>query len=288
MSAVTMTRPTRRTGLFRRMGLGGRVALLILVTLAIVAVVAPALLGDEAASQDVANSFAPPSAEHPLGTDALGRDVLSRTLVGTRLSLQLALTSAAIAVGVAVPLGALFGMARARTRKVGASVIDVSLSLPDILIAVIVVTVLGPGGVGAATAIGIAFIPYTARVVFVLSHHVASRDYVMVGRLLGLSRGKLLRAYVLPNIADALAVALLTLLAECIVAVSALSFLGLGVQPPDIDWGSLLTEGVKEFYMSPAAALAPAAMIAVTGLALALVADSVAQGMDPFQKRRTR
>ncbi len=280
--------PRRGHPRVRALSVGGVLVTVVLVALVVVAVVAPPLLEGPAHDQDVLQSYSGLTSEHPLGTDGLGRDVLARTLVGTRLSLGLASLSVLLAAVIGIPAGAALAIVSPRVRRTGAAVIDTSLSVPDVLVAVVIVTVVGVGTKGAVLAVGLASVPYLARVTYILSASIAGRDFVAAARVLGVPRRILLRRYILANIADSMVVTVLALFGECIVAVSALSFLGFGVQAPDIDWGSLLTTGVKDFYLSPAAALAPATMIAITGLALALLADAIARVLNPLVTRGQR
>lgn len=283
---ITSTTPGRVRRVTSSFGVVGMISLTILLALVVLALVAPTIWGESARRQDVPSSFLPAGGDHLLGTDGLGRDILARTLVGTSTSLGLALLSVLVAAVIAVPLGAALGTVGGRTGRWGATGIDISLSLPDLLLAVVIVTLVGTSGRGAALAVGLAFTPYLLRVTFVLASSVTRREFVQAGRLLGVSRRRLMRSYILPNVADTLVVSLLSLFGECLIAVSALSFLGLGVQEPGTDWGSQLTTGVKDFYLSPAAALAPTVMIAITGLTLALFADAVAHAMNPLEHRR--
>jgi peptide/nickel transport system permease protein len=281
--AAVMRRTRSTAAIFGPIGLISAGVLLALVALG---VVAPYIWSDAARSQDLARAFSPAGGETLLGTDGLGRDILARTLVGTSTSLGLALLAVVVAASVAIPLGTFLGTAGGRLTRWGASSIDIGLSLPDLLMAVVIVAVLGTSGTGAAIAVGLAFTPFLLRVTFVLASSVVEREYVQAGRLLGVSRLRLLKSYILPNVGDTLIVTLLALFGECLVAVSGLSFLGLGVQEPTIDWGNQLTSGVKDFYLSPAAALAPTLMIAITGVTLALFADAVAHAMNPLEHRR--
>lgn len=282
-TAVALRRTRSAVTVLGPVGLGSAGILLVLV---VIGFVAPFVWGDAAREQDLVNAFLPAGSEALLGTDGLGRDILARTLAGTSTSLGLALLSVLVAAALAIPIGALLGTAGGRITRWGASTIDIGLSLPDLLVAVVIVAVLGTSGMGAAIAVGLAFTPALLRVTFVLASSVTQREYVQAGRLLGVSRLRLLRSYILPNVGDTLIVTLLSLFGECLVAVSALSFLGLGVQDPTTDWGSQLNTGVKDFYLSPAAALAPTVLIAITGLTLALFADAVAHAMNPLEHRR--
>lgn len=286
MSALTSATRRQAGSVVAVLGPVGLASAAILLALVALGVIAPFVWGDAAREQDLPRAFLPAGSDAILGTDGLGRDVLARTLVGTSTSLGLALLSVVVAAALAIPIGTFLGTAGGRISRWGASSIDIGLSLPDLLVAVVIVAVLGTSGTGAALAVALAFTPYLLRVTFVLASSVTQREYVQAGRLLGVSRTRLLRSYILPNVGDTLVVTLLSLFGECLVAVSALSFLGLGTQEPTTDWGSQLNTGVKDFYLSPAAALAPTLMIALTGLTLALFADAVAHAMNPLEHRR--
>lgn len=266
----------------------GVVGLLLLVGLVVVAIVGPSTWGDKATASDYLNLFAPRSAEHPLGTDGAGRDLLARTLVGTRLSLLLATGSVLIAAVVGIAIGAAVAAAGGRVQRFGSTVIDTWLGFPSILLSVLVVTVLERGAGAATVAIGLSFAPFFARLTLTSAAAVAGRDFVAAGRLLGLSRLRIIRRYILGNIADSLVVAVFSTFGQCLVAVSALSFLGLGVQPEvgaqeryTIDWGVLLDQGVKNFRDAPAGALGPAFAIAVAGLAFGWFGDGLARIFNP-------
>ena len=266
----------------------GVVGLLLLVGLVVVAIVGPSTWGDKATASDYLNLFAPRSADHPLGTDGAGRDLLARTLVGTRLSLLLATGSVLIAAVVGIAIGAAVAAAGGRVQRFGSTVIDTWLGFPSILLSVLVVTVLERGAGAATVAIGLSFAPFFARLTLTSAAAVAGRDFVAAGRLLGLSRLRIIRRYILGNIADSLVVAVFSTFGQCLVAVSALSFLGLGVQPEvgaqeryTIDWGVLLDQGVKIFRDAPAGALGPAFAIAVAGLAFGWFGDGLARIFNP-------
>jgi ABC-type dipeptide/oligopeptide/nickel transport system permease subunit len=263
----------------------GVASLLVTTLLVVIAIFAPMIWGQRAIEQNVADIFGPPSAAHWVGADELGRDIFARTMVATRLSLLLAALSLLLAAGLGVTFGLLVGLARGYWRAWGSGAIDAWLGFPAILLALVIVTVVGPGREGAVLAIGVAFSPYFARLTMTLSTSVSERDYVVAARLAGVSRRRIFTRYILPNIGDSLAIAIFAGFGECLVAVAALSFLGLGTQSPDTDWGQLLTEGVRNIYTAPAAAAFPGVLIALAGVALALLGDVVARALNP---RRTR
>jgi peptide/nickel transport system permease protein len=218
---------------------------------------------------------------HPLGTDGLGRDLLDRVLVATRLSLELAALATAIAAGGGVAIGCLVPLLPRRIGTFVARANDAMLGFPDILLAIFLVTILGAGAGLAALAVGVANIPFFARVVTALAASIGGRDYVASARVLGVRTPRLVSRYFLPNMSETLVSTIFTQTAYSLIAVSSLSFLGLGVQPPQFDWGLLVNQGLQQFYETPYAVLGPAIMIAVTGLTLGLLGDALAHALNP-------
>ena len=259
----------------------GALSLLWLTALVVVAIAAPFFLHARANLVDVLSGGQNPTPAHWLGTDALGRDILARTLVATRLSLELAAAASLVSAAIGLPVGAAIGLLGPRSRTVAMRVIDALLSFPDILIAIFAVAILGTSAVGAALGVGLSAVPWFARLAATLSFSVVGKEYVVAARALGVGRTTILRRYVLANMAEPLVVAVALILGYSLIAVSSLSFLGVGVQPPDYDWGRLLTQGVQAIYETPLAALAPALMIASTGVLFGLAGDSLATAMNP-------
>lgn len=264
-------------GRLGRIGWAGVVSLSILLIIVAVGVIAPMLWQQAVVTLDVPHAFQPPSGSHLFGTDELGRDVLLRTLVATRLSLGLALLATVIACVAGIGFGTMSALSGPRMKRIAGSVIDLSLSLPNLLLAIVVVVALGSSGTTAAIAIGVSYVPHMARLAFNVASSVAEKDYVVAGRVLGLSRARLVVRYIWPNCLDSLAVLGLAVIGGSVTGIAALSFLGLGSQPPNADWGTLLTEGIRNFYTLPMQALAPALIIGVTGLSVALFSDAFAK-----------
>jgi peptide/nickel transport system permease protein len=268
------------------LGLTSILALIGLVVLVCVSVLAPWLLGTAANQMDVLAMGQGPSAQHWLGTDNLGRDILVRTLVATRLSLTLALLATLMSVAIGVPIGILLASAPAIIRTGGARVIDAMLAFPGILLALVVTAIVGPSATGAVLAVGIANVPTFARLSLVLASSTMGQDYVQSARAVGLSRSQLLLRHILPNVGDTLIIAIATNLGLSIVTIASLSFLGLGVTPPDYDWGGMLIEGVRAIYVTPLAAIAPAFGIAMAGMVAAYAGEAVAQLLNPRRRHR--
>jgi ABC-type dipeptide/oligopeptide/nickel transport system permease subunit len=266
-------------------GVAGYIALAAASLLLLVAIIGPPLFGSAADAMDFDAAAAGISAAHWLGTDSLGRDILARTLVATRLSLGLALAATAITLVFAIPLGAALAVSGPRMRNVGARVIDAWLAFPAILLAIVVTTIIGPSVEGAVLAIGIAGVPGVARLTYTLAASAAGRDYVQSARALGVRPWRIVARHVLPNIGDTLAVTAATSLGIAIVSIASLSFLGLGVNPPLVDWGRMLVEGAQTIYVTPAAALGPAGAIALAGMAFGFSGETVGTVINPLRRR---
>ncbi|MEV0096251.1 dipeptide/oligopeptide/nickel ABC transporter permease/ATP-binding protein [Streptomyces sp. NPDC050738] len=258
--------------------------IVLLGGLLLLAVVGPFIWGD-AADTLTGNAHQSASAAHWFGTDALGRDVFARTMAATRPTLVMTLAATAVAAVGGIGFGAVIWVAGPRTRELGQRLIDVMISYPSVLFALIVAAVLGPGATTSVAAIGLATCPAFARLTTNLAASVAGRDFVATARLLGVSPLRLLRRHLLPNIAEPLLVLLSVAFTASLKALSGLSFLGLGA---DFDWGRLLASGLEGIYVNPAPALGPAAAIVVAGLAGGLIGDGLAAAANPGQEHRPR
>lgn len=259
----------------------GIVSGLILLGLTVLVIMGPNGFGDQAVVSDMSRSSEGPSADYRFGTDALGRDILTRTLAATRLSILYASAAVLFAMVVGGLIGGLIAAGGPRVRKVGGAVIDSMMGFGDILLAVVVVAIVGVGAKGAVLAIGVAFTPHFARFTYSLVDSVMVRDYMSAARVVGVNKSGIGTRYVGRNVADSLVIVTFTTVAEGIMAMSSLSFLGLGIQSPQFDWGQMLTDGVKNFYLNPYAALVPATLILITGLAVNLFGDAVARAVNP-------
>ncbi len=256
----------------------GLTATVLTVGVLVLAVVAPILWTDEANAVDTSNILAGPSADHWAGTDNLGRDIFYRTLVATRLSVELALAATVIAVVVGLLLGtASFLLGRRSGRLVNAG-INIAVAFPGILLALFFAVVFGVGATGAVLAIGFAGAPGFGRLTQTLVASVSSRDYVDAARVAGVGRLRILFRHVLPNISEPLVVNATIGAGGALLSFAGLSFLGLGVQQPSYDWGRLLFDGTGSIYVNPAAALAPGIAVLIAGLAFNLFGESVAKG----------
>ncbi|MBS0508208.1 MAG: ABC transporter permease [Proteobacteria bacterium] len=228
----------------------------------------------------------PPSAAHWLGTDAYGRDVASLLLVGARSSILVGV----IAVGIGLSLGAALGLlAAARGGWVEEAIMrlaDFTFAFPALLLAIMLTAVFGPGIVNAIIAIGIFYIPTFARVTRASARAVWARDYILAARACGKGPGRITVEHVLPNIASVLIVQATIQFALAILAEAALSYLGLGTQPPQPSWGRMLAEAQTLMFQAPLLAVWPGLAIALAVLGLNLLGDGLRDLLDPRLARQ--
>ena len=260
---------------------GGIAGAVIFGLLIVLAIVGPIIWGNEANIINLSIAYQSSSAAHPLGTDSLGRDILARTLSGTRLTLELGFFAALISAVVGFGVGTIVAAMSPRFRGAGRRVIEISMSFPPILVALFLVTIIGSGAKGAVIAIGLGAAPGFARLAENYGTSVNSKEFVASARSTGVSRGRLIGRYLLPNMAEPLVLAGLAYFAGSIIDISGLDFLGVGVQPPQFDWGTLLTTGVQAIYVTPWAAIAPAFMITITGVSIVYLGEALARALNP-------
>jgi peptide/nickel transport system permease protein len=222
-----------------------------------------------------------PSAQHLMGTDEFGRDVLSRVVWGAQASLE----AGAVAASIALVAGLLLGMLAAYYGRGADNVImramDVILAFPYILLAIVVTAILGPGLLNAMIAIAIVYIPHYARVIRGSVLSVRSRDYVDAARAMGAPDYRIMWQHVLPNTMAPIIVLTTLIIGNAIIDTAGLSFLGLGTQPPTPDWGNMLSAGRSYVIDSPWIATFPGLAILVTVLAFNLVGDALRDAFDP-------
>lgn len=264
-----------------RLGVAGLVVLAVLVLAAIFgAIVAPFAANE----QEILNRFDGPSWRHWFGTDDLGRDILSRVLIAARGSLQVGAISVGIAMVLGVPIGLAAGYYGGAADAVLMRLMDIVFSFPAILLAIAVVAVRGPGLTNAMIAIGIVYMPIFARITRGSVVTVRNEVYVRAARSLGASDVRIMRKHVFPNVVAPIIVQTSLSLAFAILSEAALSFLGLGVQPPQPSWGRMLADGRGFIKQAPWIGIFPGLAILVTVMAFNLVGDALRDALDPKQK----
>jgi peptide/nickel transport system permease protein len=224
---------------------------IVLLAVVLMAVCAPLLAPYDPLKQDLSNLLAPPNAQHLLGTDNNGRDVLSRVIWGTRVSLVAGLVSVALAVVVGCLIGLAAGYWGGRVDGILMRLIDAVLSFPALVLALALGAVLGAGLGGVLIALGVVYTPTFARLMRGQVLTVRTRDYVQAARVLGGADWWILQRHVLPNSATPIVVQASLSVGFAILAEASLSFLGLGVQPPDPSWGSMINTGRGYLQQAP-------------------------------------
>ena len=230
---------------------------------------------------DVANKLAGPSATHWLGTDSLGRDIVSLLIVGARNSIAVGLIAVGIGIAFGVALGLLAAARRGWIDELVMRAADFTFAFPALLSAIMLTAIYGPGLVTSIVAIGIFNIPVFARITRAAALSIWSRDFVTASRACGKGAWHITFAHVLPNIASLLIVQATIQFALAILAEAALSYLGLGTQPPMPSWGRMLNEAQSMLFSAPQLAIWPGLAIALSVLGLNLMGDGLRDLLDP-------
>ena len=258
---------------------GAQIGTIILLVLVTAALCAPLLIGVDPNAIDPSITLLPPSAAHPMGTDHIGRDVFARFLFGGRLSLWVGLVAISIGATFGISIGLLAGFYGGWIDSASSWLTDVLLSFPDILLALAIIAVLGPGIVNAMLAIGIAFIPSFMRLTRGNVLAIRELGYVEAARAIGTSDFKIMFSHILPNALRTLLVLLTLGIGSAILAGAALSFLGLGAQPPTPEWGAMLNAGQKFIRQAWWLTVFPGVGIFLTVLAINMIGDAVSDAV---------
>lgn len=264
----------------------GRIGVVIVTVLVIMAVFGPILSPYDPNAIDFTNRFSPPTLAHPMGTDDFGRDTFSRILYGARVSLMVGL----IAVTIATVLGTTFGLVSGYTRRrwvdeVIMRSMDIIFAFPAILLAIAILAALGKGVTNAMIAIGLVYTPIFARIVRGAVLSIRNEEYITAARALGTRNHIILTRHILPNSSAPLIVEISLSLAFAILAEAALSFFGLGTPPPDASWGRMLSEGRAYFQQSFWMALFPGLAIMLAVMGFNFLGDGLRDALDPKMKQ---
>ncbi|WP_071673499.1 dipeptide/oligopeptide/nickel ABC transporter permease/ATP-binding protein [Nioella nitratireducens] len=265
-----------------QLALAGLIVMGIVVVLALLTPLLPL------ADPDVTNTparFTPPFSEGAwLGTDHLGRDLLSRLMWGTRLSLAVGFAAATIAATLGAAIGIISGFYGGRVDNIIMRFVDVLMAFPYILLALAIVAALGPGLMNALIAVAAVNIPFFARNIRGITVGIAHKEFVDAARLAGLSDAKIILTEILPNVLPVIVIAMSTTVGWMILETAGLSFLGLGSQPPQADLGSMLGEARNALITNPHTSIVPGVMILIIVMAINLLGDGVRDALDPRLK----
>jgi peptide/nickel transport system permease protein len=262
------------------------ISISFLLLLLIVSVFAPVLAPYSPIDQDVTQLLLPPSAAHWLGTDDLGRDVLSRLIWGAPNSLYASFLAVGVGVVLGVPIGLLIGFLGGWFDEVTSRFIDALLSFPPIVLAIAVTGALGIGLTNAMLSVGFVFAPVLARLVRAQTLVVKNALYVDAARGFGASTSHIIIKHIVPNAIQPVIVQVTLMLAIALLAEASLSFLSLGVQPPAASWGGMLARAYNYIEIAPEQMYAPGLAILLTALAFNALGESIRVALDPTMKRR--
>ncbi len=274
-ASVVAPRPARRSGFF--LPVGSALLLMFLV----LAVFGPQIALYDPNAQDLLALLDPPSMQHWFGTDEVGRDILSRVIVGTRITLAIAVSSVVLAGVTGVVLGLLAGhFGGALDRAIGL-VIDLMMTIPSLVLAIAVVSAIGANTVGLVTAITISFVPSLARLVRSRVLELRELDYIEAARAIGMGQTRILLRHVLPNALSVIVIELSLMAGQAVLIGTALGFLGLGVQPPAPEWGAMLGTSREYLETAPFVAVVPGLAVTLLVLAFNLFGDGLRDRLDP-------
>ena len=254
---------------------------IVILTLVLTALLAPWLAPYDPFKTNLREALRSPSSAHPLGTDALGRDILSRVIYGSRTSLEVGV----IAVGLAAIFGMLLGLCAGYfggwLERVIMRVIDAQMAFPPIVLALSLAFVLGGGLFNCMIAVGVAMLPSYVRLTRAQVLSLKETDYVLSARIIGGSNSRIIFRHILPNLFPPLIVLMTINLGSAIMSEASLSFLGVGIKPPGAAWGSMLQEGYQNLFTHPYMSFAPGICILLVVLGFNLMGDGLRDALDP-------
>lgn len=271
------TRRKVRRNIFLRIGAG------MLLVFVAVAIFGEAIAPYDANAQDLLALLETPSRAHWLGTDEVGRDILSRIIVGTRTTLIIAVASVAAASVFGIGLGLVAGYFGGRIDRAVTAFVDLLLTIPSIILAIAVVAAVGASATGLSIAITVTFIPPLARLIRGRVMELREEDYISAARTIGLSRTSIMLRHVLPNAISVIVIETSLLAGQAVLIGSGLGFLGLGVQPPDPEWGAMLGSSREYLAVAPHLVIAPGAAISLLVFSFNALGDGLRDRFDPNQ-----
>ena len=267
-----------RVFISRRLAFYGFIYLLLLI---FTAVFAPWVSPNDPYEQDLKNIRAAPSLDHPLGTDTLGRDLLSRIIFGSRTSILVGVVAVGSAAVIGMTLGVIAGYFGGFMRTIIMRTMDALMAIPGILLALTIAALLGRGLPNAILAIGISMIPPFTRLMCGQTLAIKERDYVSFMKVIGANPRQIILKHIIPNCLPHVIVLMTMMVGGAIMAVAGLSFLGIGIVPPTAAWGGMISEGYTWLLVSPMLSIAPGIAIMITVFSFNMVGDGLRDSLDP-------
>lgn len=256
----------------------------ILIIFILMALIGPFLCRYDPIEIDMTNVYAPISAQHWLGTDNLGRDTFTRLVYGSRVSLTISFIGVFSGTFIGVLLGVYAGYYGGKIDSIISRILDILLAFPGLLLAIAIVAILGGGLANTIIAVSFYSIPYVARLVRGIVMTIKNTEYVQACKVMGASDLRIIFTHIIPNSMSMIIIDTTLSLGGAILTSSSLSFLGLGVQPPNPEWGAMLSLGREVIRSYPLAAIAPGIAITLVVLSFSLVGDGLRDALDPKLK----
>lgn len=250
------------------------------------AIFAPSLTSYDYDIQNLKGAFAPPSADHWLGTDEFGRDLLTRIMYGARTSLSVSAIAIGISVLAGMILGGSAGFFGGRFDRAVTTVVDLTWSFPEILVALILVAIIGPGVTGTMAAIGVAYLAQFTRLTRAQIMAIKGETYVEAARSLGASDVSIVFRHLIPNALAPVLVSAMLATGDAIILEATLGFFGLGAQPPTPSWGGMMSSGTAQLFKAPWIILYPGLAVAITVIAINLFGDALIRALDIRERLR--
>ena len=257
-----------------------------LILLVLAAIFAPFLTSYEYDIQNLKGAFTPPNAEHLFGTDEFGRDLLTRIIYGARTSLSVSSIAIGISVFVGMVLGAAAGYFGGSFDRAVTVVVDLTWSFPEILVALILVAIIGPGVTGTMAAIGVAYLAQFTRLTRAQIMAIKNETYIEAARSLGASSFHILFRHLIPNALAPVLVSAMLATGDAIILEATLGFFGLGAQPPTPSWGGMMSSGTAQLFKAPWIIIIPGLAVAITVVAINLYGDALIRALDLRTKVR--
>ena len=260
------------------------IGMVVIIIFILIAIFADQLAPYDYAAQDLTSMYLSPCAEHPLGTDNLGRDMLSRIIYGTRISLLIGFSSVGISLLIGTLLGCLAGFYGGKVDTLIMRFMDVMISIPSILLTLCIVAILGSNVRNLMIALVIGQIPGFTRIIRSVILNLKGWDYSEAAKSYGASNAQIILRHILPNAMGPIIVQATMSVSNSIIAAASLSFIGLGCQPPTPEWGIMLSEAKDQMRKYAYLAIFPGASIAITALCFNLMGDGIRDALDPRLK----
>ena len=257
------------------------VGLVIIVMLVLSAIFAPLIAPYDPYQMDILNKLQPPSREHLLGTDSLGRDTLSRIIYGSQTSLIVGISVMAMSFAIGIPLGLLAAYFGRAWNLIIMRLIDALMAFPMLLLALLVASLLGGGMKNVIIALGIGMIAAPCRMMCGVAMSIKQNEYVLAARAMGMKNNRIMLEQILPNAFPPLLVMMTIGLGVTILAEASLSFLGIGITPPTPAWGGLVNDGYKFLLTSPVLAISPGIAIMLVVFGFNMMGDGLRDALDP-------